>query len=55
MGSNSNRSQWIDQVVVPRVSKELGNQFSTEINTNIERAVRQQLDALLPTVFELEI
>lgn len=37
------------------MSEGLGSQLRTEVDTNLERTVRQELDTLLPTVFESEI
>lgn len=53
--SYSDRSIWLYQEAVSRVSEELGSQNCTEIDTKIERAVRQQLHRLLPALPETEI
>lgn len=55
LGSRSSRSTWVDQEKVPRVSEKLGSQLHTQIDTQFEKAVLQQLDALLPGVLESEI
>lgn len=52
---HSSRSSCVSQEVVFGVSKVLGNQLRTEIDTKIKRKELQQLDAKLPAVLELEI
>lgn len=54
-GSYSDRSNWVYEEVVPRVSKELGSQFLTEVHAKIERAECQQLDSLIPAVLEPDV
>lgn len=41
--------------MVPKVSERLGKQLRTKIIRKDERAVRQQLNATLPAVLELEV
>lgn len=55
LGNHPSRSSWVYQKVVPRASEELGTELRAEIDTKIERKVRQQLDALSAAVLESEI
>lgn len=49
-GSHSSRPSCVYQGSVPVLCEKLGNQLLKEIDTTIERTVRQQLDAPLPAV-----
>lgn len=55
LGSYSSLSDWVYQEVGPRLSEKPGSQFRTEIDTKVEKAMRQQVNALLPALLELKI
>lgn len=55
LGNHASCPNWIYQQEVPRVSEELGDELSTEIDTKIERAGLQHFNSLLLAVLESEI